>query len=54
MSQSAPQRSLTASDIRARKGADPLVCLVEEVFCQLNHVRPAFTQRHDVGEPPGR
>ncbi|MCR8550009.1 3-methyl-2-oxobutanoate hydroxymethyltransferase [Salipiger sp. P9] len=27
MSQSAPQRSLTASDIRARKGADPLVCL---------------------------
>ena len=27
MSQSAPQRSLTASDIRVRKGADPLVCL---------------------------
>ena len=27
MSQSAPQRSLTASDILARKGADPLVCL---------------------------
>ena len=27
MSQSAPQRSLTASDIRARKGSDPLVCL---------------------------
>ena len=27
MSQSAPQRSLTASDIRARKGAGPLVCL---------------------------
>jgi len=27
MSQSAPQRSLTASDIHARKGSDPLVCL---------------------------
>ncbi len=27
MSQSAPQKSLTASDIRARKGGAPLVCL---------------------------
>ncbi|MDF1855748.1 3-methyl-2-oxobutanoate hydroxymethyltransferase [Pseudooceanicola sp.] len=27
MSQSAPQKTLTASDIRARKGQDPLVCL---------------------------
>ncbi|WP_185803450.1 3-methyl-2-oxobutanoate hydroxymethyltransferase [Pontivivens nitratireducens] len=27
MSQSAPQKSLTASDIRARKGGSPLVCL---------------------------
>ena len=27
MSQSAPQKSLTASDIRVRKGGDPLVCL---------------------------
>lgn len=27
MSQSAPQKALTASDIRARKGGEPLVCL---------------------------